>query len=118
MQAIYIKRIYEEASETDVYRILTDRLWPRGISKELAKLDEWNKNLAPSTELRKWYNHEETRFEEFASRYTANLLEVHLEELLRVKEISYKKPVCLLYASKDSKRNPAYLIKELIDNLE
>ena len=69
MKPIIIKRIYEEPSENDGYRILVDRLWPRGVTKLRADLEEWNKNIAPSTELRKWFDHKEERLEEFALKY-------------------------------------------------
>lgn len=69
MLPITIKRIYEHPSKTDGYRILVDRLWPRGISKEEAQLNEWNKKIAPSTELRKWFDHQEERFPEFSKKY-------------------------------------------------
>ena len=74
MQPIVIKRVYEEASENDGYRILVDRLWPRGISREKVNIDEWDKNIAPSTELRKWFDHKEERFQEFTIRYKEELL--------------------------------------------
>ena len=73
MKVIKIKRIYEDANSGDGYRILIDRLWPRGVSKEEAKLDEWNKHLAPSTELRKWFDDTPERFEEFKKRYLEEL---------------------------------------------
>jgi uncharacterized protein YeaO (DUF488 family) len=68
-QQIQIKRIYEDYSEDDGYRVLVDRLWPRGVSKEEARLDEWCKEIAPSTELRKWFDHDPDKFEEFSNRY-------------------------------------------------
>ncbi|MEZ5149363.1 MAG: DUF488 family protein [Bacteroidales bacterium] len=73
MLHVKIKRIYDEPADDDGYRILVDRLWPRGISKEEAKLDEWNKEIAPSTELRKWFDHKEDRFKEFAKCYHEEL---------------------------------------------
>lgn len=63
---IHIKRIYEDASKNDGFRVLVDRIWPRGVSKENAKLNEWMKEIAPSTDLRKWFNHKQERFEEFS----------------------------------------------------
>ena len=70
---VRLKRAYEPASPSDGYRVLVDRLWPRGVSKERAKLDEWEKELAPSTELRKWFGHEPSRFDEFRRRYLDQL---------------------------------------------
>jgi uncharacterized protein YeaO (DUF488 family) len=73
MTKFTVKRIYELAEEDDGYRVLVDRLWPRGISKDRAALDEWAKDIAPSNELRKWFNHDPTKFKEFAKRYVEEL---------------------------------------------
>src|SRR5690554_7821559 len=73
MSEIVLKRIYEEALPTDRYRILVDRLWPQGISKETARIDEWNKDVAPSTALRKWFNHEPEKWNAFSEKYLAEL---------------------------------------------
>lgn len=116
MNSIVIKRIYEDASENDGYRILVDRLWPRGISKQRAKLDEWNKTIAPSTELRRWFGHKEERFEEFAKHYEEELL-LQNEELQRVKKIAEKKQVTLLYAAKDAQINHAIILKNSLIKL-
>ena len=75
MKTIQIKRVYEDKSKNDGHRILIDRLWPRGVSKEDAHFDEWMKELAPSTELRKWFDHKPERFEEFSKRYKKELAE-------------------------------------------
>ncbi|WP_440999273.1 DUF488 domain-containing protein [Fodinibius sp. SL11] len=69
----YIKRIYEECAEDDGYRVLVDRLWPRGVSKKEAWLDDWLKEIAPSTELRKWFDHDHDKFKEFQNRYKEEL---------------------------------------------
>ena len=113
MNPITIKRIYEDASENDGYRILVDRLWPRGISKQRAKLDEWLKTIAPSTELRNWFGHKEERFAEFAKLYKR---ELHLqnEELKRVRKIAEKKQVTLLYAAKDTQINHAIILRNIL----
>lgn len=113
MNPISIKRIYEDASENDGYRILVDRLWPRGISKQRAKLDEWDKTIAPSTELRKWFGHKEERFEEFANFYKA---ELHLQndELKRLREIAEKTQVTLLYGAKNIQINHAIILKSIL----
>ena len=113
MKKIAIKRIYETPSETDGYRILVDRLWPRGVSKKEAKLDEWNKDIAPSTELRKWFNHKEEHFEEFARRYYEEL-RAKPEELCRLKTIANSKVITLLYGAKDSKINQAVVLRDLL----
>lgn len=67
--SLQIKRIYEDLSESDGYRVLVDRLWPRGLSKEAAQLDDWMKEITPSTELRKWFDHDPNKFDEFRMRY-------------------------------------------------
>lgn len=84
------KRIYEDPANNDGYRLLVDRIWPRGISKEKAQLDEWNKDLAPSDDLRKWFGHQEWKFQEFKERYRKELENCE-EELERLREMSKKK---------------------------
>ena len=108
MQPIVIKRVYEEASENDGYRILVDRLWPRGISREKVNIDEWDKNIAPSTELRKWFDHKEERFQEFTIRYKEELLKQE-EELNRVRKIAATEKVTLLYGAKNQEINHAVI---------
>ena len=114
---ISIKRIYEEPSEADGYRVLVDRLWPRGISKDAAKLNEWNKEIAPSTELRKWFDHQPARFDEFVERYHKELKgnEAELKHLL---ERAEENPLCLLYAAKNPALNQAIVLKDLLSNLK
>lgn len=113
MKAIKIKRIYEDADSGDGYRILIDRLWPRGVSKEDAKLDEWNKELAPSTELRKWFDHTPERFEEFKKRYLEELKSKE-EELNRLHTMAKSKDITLLYAAKAEDINNAVVLRELL----
>jgi uncharacterized protein YeaO (DUF488 family) len=93
--------------------MLVDRLWPRGISKERANLDEWAKTIAPSAELRKWFGHKMERFEEFAYLYKQ---ELHLlnDELERVREIAKDRPVTLLYAAKDARINHAIILRDVL----
>ena len=114
MQPIVIKRVYEDASENDGYRILVDRLWPRGVSKEEAKLDEWDKIIAPSTELRKWFDHKEERLQEFALRYKEELLQQE-EELNRLRKIATTKKITLLYGAKDPVINQAIVLKNILN---
>lgn len=116
MKNIHIKRVYDEASDTDGYRMLTDRLWPRGVSKEKAKLDEWNKEIAPSTELRKWFDHKEERFEEFVVKYKKELSNKK-EELERMKKIAEKQRLCLLFGAKNEKMNQAIVLKKMLDKV-
>lgn len=111
---IHIKRIYEPPARGDGYRILVDRLWPRGVKKEASRLAEWNKTLAPSAELRKWFNHEKERFAEFSVRYREELLH-HKEELKRIREIGKEKAVTLLYGAKDENANQAVVLRDVLD---
>lgn len=115
MKTIAIKRIYEEYSENDGYRILVDRIWPRGISKEKANLDEWTKNIAPSTELRKWFDHKEERFEDFTLKYKEELIQ-NKEELKRIQTIAKTKQVTLLYAAKDTHFNQAIILQNILNS--
>ncbi|MBK8501555.1 MAG: DUF488 family protein [Saprospiraceae bacterium] len=115
MHIIFIKRIYDEASENDGYRILVDRIWPRGISKERAKLDEWNKNIAPSTKLRKWFGHNEDRFDEFARRYEGELSEVWVD-LGRIVDIARNEKVCLLYSARNKVFNQAVVLQQVLES--
>lgn len=117
MKPIIIKRIYEKPSDSDGYRLLVDRIWPRGISKEKAKLHEWNKDIAPSTELRKWFNHQEERFDAFVGRYKEELSDKKAE-LSRIKKICENQQVCLLYGAKNEKYNQAVVLKEIIQKLK
>lgn len=112
---INIKRIYESPSAKDGLRILIDRLWPRGVTKERAHIDFWYKEITPSNGLRKWFGHKTERFSEFAKVYQEEL--THQTELLeKIKEFSKKQPVTLLYAAKDPKINHAIVLKEVLDN--
>lgn len=110
---IQIKRVYEEASPTDGYRVLIDRLWPRGISKDTAALDEWNKTLSPSADLRKWFNHEDELFKEFDKRYRSELAE-HSDELERLRKIAAKGMLTLVYAAKKTDINNAVVLREVL----
>lgn len=113
MKHISIKRIYDKPLESDGFRVLVDRLWPRGVSKEIAKLDEWNKELAPSNELRKWFDHKDERFTLFSKLYKEELLAKD-EELERLRAISNKKPLSLLYGAKDPKVNHAIVLRDVL----
>jgi len=107
---VSIKRVYEEASPGDGYRILVDRLWPRGISKEAARVDEWLKDLAPSKELRKWFDHVPERFEEFRDRYLIEL-KTSEGELDRLRDLAAKKQLTLVYGARDTQHNQAVVLK-------
>ena len=110
---IKIKRAYAPAEETDGYRILVDRLWPRGISKEKAKIDLWLKSVAPSSDLRKWFGHVPERFPEFTKRYKAELAESGALDDLR-KVLSEHPDATLLFAAHDEEHNKAVVLKELL----
>jgi uncharacterized protein YeaO (DUF488 family) len=107
---IRIKRVYEEPAKQDGYRILVDRLWPRGLTKERAEVDLWVKEIAPSDALRKWFGHEPEKWPEFAKRYRSELAKK--KDLLKeVKKLAREHgTVTLLYGRKDEKQNQAVLI--------
>lgn len=115
---VEIARIYEENNSHRNIRILVDGIWPRGISKEEAKLDYWLKDVAPSNELRKWFNHDEDKYEEFKDRYKKELESGEQQEALeKLKKLTIKhqKNICLLYGAKDKEHNQAKVLKEILD---
>ncbi len=113
MNNVKLKRIYDEPSSDDGYRMLVDRIWPRGVSKEDAKLDEWNKEIAPSTELRKWFDHKEERFKVFTQRYR-NELKDKEDDLNELRKKAKNKTLCLLYAAKNPKLNQAVVLQDVL----
>lgn len=112
--AIKLERIYTKPADLDGYRILVDRLWPRGISKVNAHLDLWLKEVGPSTELRKWFNHDADKFPEFKQRYLKELQDkdAYQQLLTTVKEQSANGNVILLYGAKDPDHNQAVILQE------
>lgn len=111
--AIKIKRIYEPFDKSDGYRILIDRLWPRGIKKEEAHIDVWMKEVAPSTALRKWFNHDPAKWKTFREKYHNELKDsASLKELFM--ECSKHKTATLLYAAKDEEHNNAVVLQQLL----
>lgn len=110
---IQLKRIYETYSKEDGYRILVDRLWPRGFTKEKAALDLWLKEIAPSTELRKWFGHDPEKWKEFQKKYQLELRQ-NKEALDRLMDYIKKGKVTLLYGAKDEEHNEAQVIKDFI----
>ena len=112
---VKIKRIYEKPEANDGYRMLVDRLWPRGITKKAAALDQWNKEIAPSTELRKWFGHQPEQFEEFTQKYKDELA-TKADELDKIKILSQAQNLTLLYAAKDKQINHAKVLLEVISN--
>jgi len=112
---IKLKRVYEEASSDDGFRVLVDRLWPRGVSREKAKLDLWLKDIAPSEELRKWFAHDPAKWPEFQRKYFCELDEntAATEKLREI--ISREKSVTLLFAAKDETHNNAVALKNYLE---
>ena len=108
-----LKRAYEPAAPDDGVRILVDRLWPRGLSKEEAALNEWAKDIAPSTELRQWFGHDPERWPEFQRRYKVELHQ-HAEELDRIRALAKKQTVTLVYSAHDEEHNDAIVLKEVL----
>lgn len=112
-ETIKLKRVYAAKVDADGARLLVDRIWPRGLSKERAALTAWLKDVAPSTELRHWFNHEPDRWEEFRRRYTAEL-EHKEEELKPVTDFIKKGTVTLLYATSDAEHNNAVVLRDFL----
>lgn len=110
-----IERIYEPTALDGSYRVLVDRLWPRGISKERAALDEWNKEIAPTDELRKWFNHGPEKFPEFSRRYMKEL-DNNPAAAEAKNNWSKQSAVTLLYGAKDTEHNQAIVLKKWLEN--
>ncbi len=113
---IRLKRAYEPPAKSDGVRILVDRLWPRGIRKEDAGLDDWMKDIAPSNELRKWFNHDPGRWEEFVARYRREL-EGRAALVSRLADLAQKGRLTLLYGARDEKHNNAVVLKAYLEAL-
>lgn len=112
---IQIKRIYDAPAAGDGYRVLVDRLWPRGVSKQRAALDGWMKEVAPSPELRVWFAHDPAKFAEFAARYTEELLRnPAIDEL--IKKLADHATVTLLFAAKNPEINHAIVLKKFLQD--
>lgn len=110
-----IKRIYETPGEDDGYRILIDRLWPRGFTKERAKVDLWMKEIAPSTELRKWYHHNPERWNEFKSRYQTELTDKR-DLILQIEHLEkVHGNITLLFAAKEKEQSQAAVLLNLLN---
>jgi uncharacterized protein YeaO (DUF488 family) len=111
---IKLKRVYDPYADSDGKRILVDRLWPRGIKKEDARIDHWLKDIAPSDELRKWFSHDPSKWQEFKKRYRKELED--RQEIIRdLSTEARRKTVTLLFAAKDTERNNAVALKEIIE---
>jgi uncharacterized protein YeaO (DUF488 family) len=108
-----LKRAYEPAEPEDGVRILIDRLWPRGLSKGKAALSEWDKEIAPSTQLRQWFGHDPDRWPEFQRRYRAEL-QHRTEKLDRIRALAKKQTVTLVYSAHDEEHNDAIVLKDVL----
>ena len=111
----HIKRAYEAPSETDGFRVLVDRLWPRGVSKDAAHIGEWAKDLAPSNELREWFGHDPERWTEFRHKYKTEL-EANPAVKAFIKEHAHRKAITLVYAAKDEIHNNAVALTGYLEN--
>ena len=112
---VRLRRVYEEPSPEDGARVLVDRLWPRGLTKEKAALDEWVKDVAPSTELRRWYGHDPARFEEFRRRYEQELAEPGpAKALAGLRETAGRQTITLLTATRDIDHSEAAVLASLL----
>jgi uncharacterized protein YeaO (DUF488 family) len=113
-EKIQLKRVYDPASPDDGYRILVERLWPRGITKEKAAVDLWLKEIAPSQELRKWFGHDPQKWQEFSGRYQAELDE-NPEAVSQLRQILKKEDkVTFVYAARDIEHNSAVLLRDYL----
>lgn len=110
---LQLKRAYEPAEPSDGARILVDRLWPRGVSKEKAALDEWMKDIAPSTELREWFGHDPKKWPEFQRRYRAELAH-HEPALEELRARARKHKVTLVYSAHDEEHNDAVVLRDVL----
>jgi uncharacterized protein YeaO (DUF488 family) len=110
---VKLKRAYEPPGRSDGKRILIDRLWPRGVRKEDAKIDEWMKEIAPSSGLRKWFGHDPARWSEFQHRYHTEI-EHHPEQLERLRMLAREGPITLVFSAHDEAHNDAVVLRELI----
>lgn len=113
---IQTKRVYDSPSRSDGKRVLIDRLWPRGLTKTAARVDRWERDLAPSAELRKWFGHDPRRFPVFRERYRMELLR-HREALASLALDGEREPMTLVYAASDSEHCNAVVLKELLEEV-
>src|SRR5699024_6326343 len=115
--SVHVKRVYEGAHEDDGVRILVDRIWPRGVSKEDAALDDWMKEIRQTTEHRKWFNHNPTKFADYKKKYKEELTTgTQRKGLDKVTAIARERRVTFVYAAKNEKYNQAVVLKEILDH--
>lgn len=115
MTTFCIKRVYDTPNESDGYRVLVDRLWPRGVSKERAALDQWAKDIAPSNELRRWFAHDPEKFEEFSWRYIAEIVDNPVSADM-IKDWRQHETVSLLYGARDQRHNEARVLMDYLNS--
>ena len=113
IENVKLKRAYEPPSRSDGKRVLIDRLWPRGVKRSEAKIDEWMKEIAPSTGLRKWFGHEPARWPEFQDRYVAEVRQ-HPELLDDLRKLAREGPLTLVFSARDEDHNDAVVLRDLI----
>ncbi|MBO1040356.1 DUF488 domain-containing protein [Brucella pituitosa] len=116
MTTISIKRIYEVPQSEDGFRVLVDRIWPRGMTKEKAALDLWAKDIAPSSALRKWFNHDISKWSEFENRYRGELVS-NEAAILELMQKAAQRHVTLLYGARDEQHNQAVVLRDFIQSL-
>jgi|SRR6185503_14186563 uncharacterized protein YeaO (DUF488 family) len=113
--AVCIKRAYVPPTEEDGCRVLVDRLWPRGVARKSLALDEWQKDVAPSTDLRRWFNHDPARWDEFKARYRAELAKSPAREALSaLVQLARRGKLTLIYAARDENHNEATVLRDVI----
>lgn len=113
--SVRVRRVYDEPERSDGIRVLVDRIWPRGLTKAKAALDEWCKDVAPSTELRKWYSHDPDRFEDFGRRYRAELKDPQrAEALAHLRELAKDHQLTLLTATRDAEISEAAVLADVL----
>jgi uncharacterized protein YeaO (DUF488 family) len=113
--ALHVKRVYEDPETSDGERILVDRIWPRGISKDKVRLSDWRKDLAPSNDLREWFGHDPERWQEFKERYRAELEEAgKMGDLRAIAEKTREENVTFLFGAKDTKHNNARALEAFV----
>lgn len=116
---IKLKRAYDEPANDDGTRILVDRIWPRGLSKERAHIDLWLKDVAPSSELRKWFAHDPARFSEFRQRYQQELATGSGQDALqKLRDLAHQQPVTLIFSAHDTDHNNAVVLRDLVQQTQ
>ncbi len=116
-QTIFLKRAYEKPDPKDGIRILVDRLWPRGLSKDHAEIAVWLKEVAPSSALREWYGHDPEKFQEFNQKYTTELSDGFAHEsFIKLRKLAQDAPITLVFAARDVEHAHVQLLKKLLEN--